>query len=152
MGATWAGIAAWDGVIALVLFASVVVGLWRGFIYESLALVNWVQAAILASAFGGSVVAALGLTGLSPQWQQVLGFVLVFVLALLLGAGWRLGCGAGCRAPVCARPIAPWVVCLASCVAPWCWCCWPWWFMAWPCKARRGGRPRWGRGGWTWAW
>lgn len=87
MDAAWAGIAAWDGVIALVLFASVVVGLWRGFIYESLALVNWVQAAVLASAFGGSVVAAVGLTGLSPQWQQVLGFVLVFVLALLLG-GW----------------------------------------------------------------
>ena len=76
-----------DWVILGVLLASVLIGLWRGFIYELLSLANWVQAGVLASVLGTQVTTWIGLGSWTPQAQQVLGFVLVFVLALLLG-GW----------------------------------------------------------------
>lgn len=80
-------IATLDWVIALVLLASIGIGLWRGFIYELLALANWVQAIVLARWLGEPVMAWLGASDWALQWQRALGFALVFVLALLLG-GW----------------------------------------------------------------
>lgn len=87
MNETLQGVAPLDWVIVGVLCASVLVGLWRGFIYELLALANWVQAGVLASVLGTQVTALIGLGSWTPQAQQVLGFVLVFVVALLIG-GW----------------------------------------------------------------
>lgn len=87
MEAALNGLVPLDWVILLVLLASVLIGLWRGFIYELLSLANWVQAGLLGSWLGGHVTHWLGLGSWTPQARQVLGFVVVFVLALLLG-GW----------------------------------------------------------------
>jgi membrane protein required for colicin V production len=70
------------GVLAL----SVVMGLWRGLVFEVLSLLSWVVAWVLAQAYGAEVAARLNL-GTPGQPQAIaLGFVLVF-FATLIGCG-----------------------------------------------------------------
>ena len=73
--------------MALLLLASTLMGLWRGFIYEALALVNWVLAFVAARWLAEPLMSWLGLSQLSGLLRYWLGFGVVFVLALLLG-GW----------------------------------------------------------------
>ena len=87
MQAVTDGLVPLDWVILGVLLVSILIGLWRGFIYELLALANWAQAALLGSWLGGAVSEWLGLGSWTPQARQILGFVLVFVIVLLVG-GW----------------------------------------------------------------
>jgi membrane protein required for colicin V production len=73
--------------MALLLLVSTLMGLWRGFIYEALALVNWVAAFVVARVLAEPVMVWLGMDTLAPLLRYWLGFGVVFVLALLLG-GW----------------------------------------------------------------
>lgn len=76
-----------DWAMAAVLLLSVVVGLWRGLVYEVLALVGWVVAFVVAQAYGEAVAAWLpwGQPGSLPRLAA--GFGLTFFAALV---GWTL--------------------------------------------------------------
>ena len=74
-----------DWVVMAVLAASVVLGLWRGLVYEVLSVLNWVAAFVLAQwlAARAAELMPLGQTGESIRYAA--GFVAVFVAALFVG-------------------------------------------------------------------
>jgi len=69
-----------DWVLLTALLLSVVLGLWRGLVYEVLSVVGWVAAFVLAQAFADQAGAWLPMDGLSPPLRLAAGFVLVFVV------------------------------------------------------------------------
>lgn len=69
-----------DWVLLAALLLSVLIGLWRGLVYEVLSVAGWVLAFVLAQAFAEQAAAWLPLDGLSPPMRLAAGFVLVFVL------------------------------------------------------------------------
>ncbi len=73
-----------DLALLAVLAVSVIVGLWRGLIFEVLSLIGWVVAYIAAQAFTPTVAAHLPVG--EPQSMVNVGaaFALTFVLALML--------------------------------------------------------------------
>lgn len=76
-----------DWVLLGVLLASLLVGLWRGLVYEVLSLAGWVGAFILAQWLAADVVAFLPfLKEAAAQVKYALAFALVFV-ATLFAAG-----------------------------------------------------------------
>lgn len=77
-----------DWVLLTALLLSVLLGLWRGLVYEVLSVVGWVAAFVLAQAFADEVGAWLPMDGLSPPMRVAIGFVLVFVVvAFAAGLG-----------------------------------------------------------------
>ncbi|WP_066273339.1 CvpA family protein [Hydrogenophaga palleronii] len=77
-----------DWVLLAALLLSVVIGLWRGLVYEVLSVAGWVLAFVLAQAFADQAAAWLPLAGLSPPVRLAVGFVVVFVLvAFAAGLG-----------------------------------------------------------------
>jgi membrane protein required for colicin V production len=65
------------------LALSVLIGLWRGLVFEVLSLLSWVIAWVLAQAYGAEVALRLNL-GTPGQPQGIaLGFVLVFFATLI---------------------------------------------------------------------
>lgn len=77
-----------DWVLLTALLLSVVLGLWRGLVYEVLSVVGWVAAFVLAQAFADQAGAWLPIDGLSPPLRLAAGFVLVFVMvAFAAGLG-----------------------------------------------------------------
>lgn len=77
-----------DWVLLTALLLSVVLGLWRGLVYEVLSVVGWVAAFVLAQAFADQAGAWLPIDGLSPPLRLAAGFVLVFVVvAFAAGLG-----------------------------------------------------------------
>ncbi len=68
-----------DGLLLAALLLSVVIGLWRGLVYEVLSLAAWVAAFLVAQAQARTVGAWLPLDGLSEPLRLAAGFVLVFV-------------------------------------------------------------------------
>lgn len=72
-----------DWILLGVLFLSMVVGFWRGLVYEVLALAGWVAAFVLAQWLALDVVIWLPfLKGAAAQVQYGVAFVVVFVAAL----------------------------------------------------------------------
>lgn len=69
-----------DWVLLSALLLSVVLGLWRGLVYEVLSVAGWVAAFVLAQAFADQAGAWLPIDGLSPPLRLAAGFVLVFVV------------------------------------------------------------------------
>ena len=77
-----------DWVLLAALLLSVVLGLWRGLVYEVLSVLGWVAAFVLAQAFADQAGAWLPIDGLSPPLRLAAGFVLVFVVvAFAAGLG-----------------------------------------------------------------
>jgi membrane protein required for colicin V production len=77
-----------DWVLLTALLLSVVLGLWRGLVYEVLSVIGWVAAFVLAQAFADQAGAWLPIDGLSPPLRLAAGFVLVFVVvAFAAGLG-----------------------------------------------------------------
>ena len=77
-----------DWVLLLGLLLSVLLGLWRGLVYEVLSMLGWIAAFVLAQAFADKVGAWLPIDGLSPPLRVAVGFVLVFVVvAFAAGMG-----------------------------------------------------------------
>lgn len=74
-----------DYVILGVLGLSVLMGLWRGFVGEVLALAVWVVAVWVAWTLGPSVAASLTAVSL-PSARIVLGYALCFIAVLIAGA------------------------------------------------------------------
>lgn len=74
-----------DFVILAALCLSVLMGLWRGFVGEVLALTIWGVAVWVAWTLGPQIAASLTAVSL-PSARIVLGYVLCFVAVLIAGA------------------------------------------------------------------
>lgn len=74
-----------DGALLLVLLVSVVVGMWRGLMYEVLSVAAWVAAFVLAQAHADRVAGWLPLGDLSPAVRMAIGFAIVFVGCAFVG-------------------------------------------------------------------
>ena len=76
-----------DWILLGVLFASMVVGLWRGLVYEVLSLAGWVAAFFLAQWLATDVIAWIPFVqGAAASVQYAVGYVLVFVASLFVSA------------------------------------------------------------------
>lgn len=74
-----------DWIFLAVLLVSMVVGAWRGLVYEMLSLANWMAAFVLAQWFGPDAAEWLPLAGATEAVRFLAGFVVVFVAALFVG-------------------------------------------------------------------
>lgn len=77
--------AALDWVVVALLAASVLLGLWRGLVYEVLSVVNWVVAFVLAQWLAARAAALMPLGHAGESVRYAAGFVVVFVAALFAG-------------------------------------------------------------------
>jgi membrane protein required for colicin V production len=75
-----------DYTILVVLALSVLMGLWRGFIGEVLALVCWVLAFWVAWMFGPALAEHFSASISTPSVRVLLAYVLCFVTVLIAGA------------------------------------------------------------------
>jgi membrane protein required for colicin V production len=75
-----------DWFCVAVLLGSLVLGAWRGFVYEVLSVLNWLLAFVLAQWLGQDVGRYLPMGGMSDLLRFAAGFVLVFVAVALVGA------------------------------------------------------------------
>lgn len=82
-----------DIVLLAIVGLSAVVGLWRGFVVEVMSLAVWVAAFWLAFVYGDEASALFAAHVDSPAARLLLGYVLLFLLALMVGglATWLLG-------------------------------------------------------------
>lgn len=74
-----------DWITLALLAASVLLGLWRGLVYEVLSVLNWLAAFVLAQWLAPRAAEWLPLTRAGESVQYAGGFVLVFVVALFAG-------------------------------------------------------------------
>lgn len=74
-----------DWVLLAVLLLSVLLGAWRGLVYEVLSVAGWIAAFVLAQAYADEVAAMLPIEGLSPPLRLAAGFVLVFIAVAFAG-------------------------------------------------------------------
>ena len=75
-----------DWVFAGLLVLSLLIGAWRGLVYEVLSLVSWVAAFVLARWFAPAVAAWLPMAGADDVIRYGAGFVLVFVGVVFAGS------------------------------------------------------------------
>jgi membrane protein required for colicin V production len=78
-------VAVLDWVVVGVLAASVLLGLWRGLVYEVLSVLNWLAAFTLAQWLAPRAAALMPLSGAGESVQYAAGFVVVFIGALFAG-------------------------------------------------------------------
>ena len=84
----------WPDIVLLVILGlSTVVGLWRGFIVEVMSVAVWVAAFWLAFAYGDSAALLFENIVATPSVRLLLGYALLFTLALVVGglATWLMG-------------------------------------------------------------
>ena len=74
-----------DWIFLAVLLISLVVGAWRGLVYELLSVANLIAAFVLAQWFAPTAAQWLPLAQATEVVRYAAGFVLVFVLALFAG-------------------------------------------------------------------
>ena len=75
-----------DGCLIAVLVISLLIGAWRGLIFEVLSLVSWLAAFVLAQWFAPAVGQWLPLQSSNEALRYGLGFVLVFVATIFAGS------------------------------------------------------------------
>jgi len=73
-----------DGVVLGILVVSMLLGAWRGLVFELFSLVGWVAAFFVARLFAQDVAARLPLQGFDSAVQYGVGFVLTFVLSVFV--------------------------------------------------------------------
>lgn len=73
-----------DLTLAGVLLVSAVVGLWRGLVFEVLALAGWMVAWIVAQVYGPALGASLSLGASGSGLQMAAGIGLCFLLVMVL--------------------------------------------------------------------
>jgi membrane protein required for colicin V production len=74
-----------DWIFLGVLFISMVVGAWRGLVFEVISVLSWIAAFVLAQWFAPMVSQWLPIAGASEAIRYAAGFVLVFIAAIFLG-------------------------------------------------------------------
>ncbi len=77
--------AALDWIFFGVLLTSLLLGLWRGLVFEVLSLLSWIAAFVLAQWLALDAAQYLPMSGSSDVMRYATGFVLVFVAAVMLG-------------------------------------------------------------------
>jgi membrane protein required for colicin V production len=77
-------VAAVDWILLGVLVFSLLLGAWRGLVYEVLSLLAWVAAFYAAQWFAPQVAAWLPMHSTSQQIRHVAAFVLVFIAAVFV--------------------------------------------------------------------
>ncbi len=74
-----------DWIFVGVLLASLLLGAWRGLVFEVLSLLSWVAAFVLAQWLALDVAAYLPMSGSSAVLRYAVGFVLVFIATVMVG-------------------------------------------------------------------
>ena len=114
------------GSLLAVLAASLLLGAWRGLVYEVLSVLSWVAAFVLAQWLAPDVARASADGAAPPKpVRYAAGFVLVFIGAVFAGGllAWLTQEAGRGRRPA-ARWTGRWARRSAWCAA-WC-CCWRW--------------------------
>jgi len=75
-----------DWIFVGVLIFSMVVGAWRGLVYEVLSVLGWIAAFVLAQWFAPDVAQWLPMGGATEAIRYAAGFVLVFVVTIFLSS------------------------------------------------------------------
>lgn len=75
-----------DGLWLVVLLASVVISVIRGFVREVFSLAAWILALVVAARLGGRLAGVFGDTIGDPQVRAVTAFLLLFFVTLLLAS------------------------------------------------------------------
>src|SRR5688572_8775274 len=78
--------AALDWVFVAVLAVSLLVGAWRGLVYEVLSVVSWLAAFVIAQWLAPEAAAWLPLSGYAEPVRYAAGFVVVFIAVVFAGA------------------------------------------------------------------
>ena len=74
-----------DWIFLGVLVASLLLGAWRGLVFEVLSLAAWAVAFVVAQWFAPDVAAMLPMSGAGDAVRYAAGFVLTFILAVFAG-------------------------------------------------------------------
>lgn len=74
-----------DWVFLAVLAASLLLGAWRGLVYEVLSVLSWLAAFVLAQWLGPEVAAWLPMAGAAEPLRFAAGFALVFIATVFAG-------------------------------------------------------------------
>ena len=74
-----------DWFFLAVLLLSLLMGAWRGLVYEVISLVTWVAAFVLAQWFAPDVAQKLPMSGAADPARYAAGFVLTFIAAVFAG-------------------------------------------------------------------
>lgn len=72
-----------DWILIGIVLLSLLVGLWRGLVFEVLSLVGWVVSFFIAQWLAVSVAVHLPLQGLSDPVRYAVGFALTFLVCLV---------------------------------------------------------------------
>ena len=74
-----------DWIVGAVLLVSLLLGAWRGLVYEVLSLANWIAAFLLAKWLASDVAQRLPMSGVSEAIRYAAAFAVVFVLSVFVG-------------------------------------------------------------------
>lgn len=74
-----------DWIFFTVLFVSLLLGAWRGLIYEVMSVLSWLAAFVLAQWFAPDVAPKLPMDGAGEAVRYAAAFVLIFILAVMAG-------------------------------------------------------------------
>ncbi len=79
------GMSTLDLIFGGILLVSLLLGIWRGLVYEVLSMVNWVLAFVLAQWLAHDIAEKLPMEGAAEGVRYAAGFAVVFVLAVFAG-------------------------------------------------------------------
>lgn len=74
-----------DWIFITVLVVSLLLGAWRGLVFEVVSVLSWIAAFILAPWFAPDVAARLPMSGAGDAVQYAAAFVLLFIAVVLAG-------------------------------------------------------------------
>lgn len=73
-----------DWILLAILLASLVMGAWRGLVYEVMSVIGWLAAFVLAQWFAADVAARLPMQSAGDSLRYAAGFVLVFIASVFV--------------------------------------------------------------------
>jgi membrane protein required for colicin V production len=73
-----------DWILLVILLASLVIGAWRGLVYEVMSVIGWLAAFVLAQWFAADVAARLPMQSAGDSLRYAAGFVLVFIASVFV--------------------------------------------------------------------
>ena len=74
-----------DWIFLVVLVVSLLLGVWRGLVFEMLSLAAWVAAFFVAQWFAADVAQWLPMSGAAEPLRYAAGFLLTFMVAAFAG-------------------------------------------------------------------
>jgi membrane protein required for colicin V production len=75
-------VSAVDWIMLAILLASMLLGAWRGLVFEVLSVAGWIAAFVLAQLFAPQVAAWLPMSGATETVRYAAGFAALFVIVL----------------------------------------------------------------------